>query len=57
MFIESLEDLIKLLSIKDKTKYIILGGHFKINFQSENATKNVIKNLMLTYNFHQIPSE
>lgn len=35
----------------------MIGGDFNVNFQRNYPLKNVIKNLMLTYNFYQIVNE
>lgn len=57
MFLERLENLLKMIMMKDKNKKIILGGDFNVNYFKECKLKRLLSNLLTTYNFQQIVKE
>lgn len=53
IFYEQLEKLLKLLDKKDKSKFIILGGDFNVDYLVNTKHKRQLSNLMVSYNYRQ----
>lgn len=56
-FLTCLEKVLKIISVKDINKNIIIGGDLNVNFLKESKLKRSISNLFHTYNFKQIVKE
>lgn len=53
LFHEHLEKLLQLITSKDKTKSIIIGGDLNVDFLTNNKQKQALTNLMSSFNFKQ----
>lgn len=53
VFYNCLENLLKLISTRDFSKNIVIGGDFNVDFLKNSNERHRLSNIMLLYNFRQ----